>query len=91
LLESDLAREDEELREMKTIHEILRDLKKSLEANLPQLQEQAKAVQQKARKITTERPVIALVPNSPPTSRRAHSCRVPPDSGSERDRRRSNA
>jgi ElaB/YqjD/DUF883 family membrane-anchored ribosome-binding protein len=59
-LERDLAREDEELREMKTIDEILRDLKKSLEANLPQLQEQVKAVQQKAKKITTERPVIAL-------------------------------
>jgi ElaB/YqjD/DUF883 family membrane-anchored ribosome-binding protein len=58
--EGDLAREEKELKEMKTIDEILRDLKKSLETNLPQLREQVKAVQEKARRTTTERPMVAL-------------------------------
>jgi ElaB/YqjD/DUF883 family membrane-anchored ribosome-binding protein len=31
-----------------------------LETNLPQLREQVKAVQEKARRTTTERPMVAL-------------------------------
>jgi ElaB/YqjD/DUF883 family membrane-anchored ribosome-binding protein len=59
-LESDLAQEEKELKEIKTIEEILTDLKKTLETNLPRVREQVKEVQEKARKTITERPMLAL-------------------------------
>jgi ElaB/YqjD/DUF883 family membrane-anchored ribosome-binding protein len=59
-LESKLAQEEKELKEMKTIEEILRDLRKALDTYLPQLREQLKGVQKTATKTTTERPMLAL-------------------------------
>jgi len=55
-----LAQEKKELKEMKTIEEILMDLKKTLETNLPGVREQVKEVQEKSRKTITERPMHAL-------------------------------
>lgn len=55
-----MAQEEKELKEMKTIEEILKDLRKALDAYLPQLREQVKEVQKMATKTTTERPMLAL-------------------------------
>jgi ElaB/YqjD/DUF883 family membrane-anchored ribosome-binding protein len=59
-LESNLAQEEKELKEMKTIEEILKDLRKALDAYLPKLREQVKEVQKMATRTTTERPMLAL-------------------------------
>jgi ElaB/YqjD/DUF883 family membrane-anchored ribosome-binding protein len=55
-----LAQEEEQLKEMKTIEEILKDLRKTLDASLPELREQVKELQQRAAKATTGRPMLAL-------------------------------
>jgi ElaB/YqjD/DUF883 family membrane-anchored ribosome-binding protein len=55
-----LAQEEKELKEMKTIEGILSELKKTLDTNLLQLREQVKEVQEKAKKGTTESPMLAL-------------------------------
>jgi ElaB/YqjD/DUF883 family membrane-anchored ribosome-binding protein len=59
-LETDLAQEKKELKEMRTIEEILTDLRRNLETSLPRVREQVKEVQEKARKTITERPMLTL-------------------------------
>jgi ElaB/YqjD/DUF883 family membrane-anchored ribosome-binding protein len=59
-LERKMAKEEKELRELKTIEELLNYVKNTLDARLPQLREQVKGVQQRATKATTERPMLAL-------------------------------
>ena len=59
-LESNLAQEEKELKEMRTIEEMLKDLRKTLDASLPELREQVKELQQRTEKATAERPMLAL-------------------------------
>jgi ElaB/YqjD/DUF883 family membrane-anchored ribosome-binding protein len=57
---SKMAQETEETEEMKAIENTLKDLRKTLDTYLPQVREQAREIQRKATKVTTERPILAL-------------------------------
>jgi ElaB/YqjD/DUF883 family membrane-anchored ribosome-binding protein len=55
-----MAQETEEIEEMKTIEDTLKDLRKTLDTYLPQVRNQVKEIQRKATKATTDRPMLTL-------------------------------
>jgi ElaB/YqjD/DUF883 family membrane-anchored ribosome-binding protein len=55
-----MAQETEEIEEMKTIEDTLKDLRKTLDTYLPQVRNQVREIQRKATKATTERPILTL-------------------------------
>jgi ElaB/YqjD/DUF883 family membrane-anchored ribosome-binding protein len=59
-LVNDLSHEEKEPKENKTIEEVLRDLRRSLDVYLPQVRDQTNAFREKAAKTARERPMLAL-------------------------------
>lgn len=55
-----MSEEEKELKEKKTIEEVLKDLRKILDVYLPHVRDQVKEIRKKATKTTTERPMLAL-------------------------------
>jgi ElaB/YqjD/DUF883 family membrane-anchored ribosome-binding protein len=57
---SKMAQENQEVKEMKTIEGVLKDLRKTFDNYLPQIRNQVRQFQRKTAKTTVERPVLAL-------------------------------
>jgi ElaB/YqjD/DUF883 family membrane-anchored ribosome-binding protein len=57
---SKMAQENQEVKEMKTIEGVLKDLRKTLDNYLPQVRNQVTEFQRKTAKTTVERPELAL-------------------------------
>jgi ElaB/YqjD/DUF883 family membrane-anchored ribosome-binding protein len=57
---SEMAQEDKEMKEIKAIEGVLKDLRKMLDNYLPQVRNQVKEIQRKTAKATVERPTLAI-------------------------------